>query len=130
MLQCLGASREKTKDWWNVGLSSRVRRWQHPEGSCPFKRHEGKFLRNVFGLDSPERVRPDQMHIYAYGYGKDFAASSVVLASRLGLFPGRSMQSRMDTAFDAFKQWCVYKKKSTSLSGFTPKAFKMGQYPI
>ena len=118
---------EQPKDWWDVGPSSQVHEWHGPEGRSPFKTNEGKYLRTVIGLDSPHRVRADLMHVYAYGYGKDFAASSVMLACRMKLFRGRSMQARVDSAFDLFKQWCTNRKESTSLSNFSPKVFKMGQ---
>lgn len=118
------------QEWWDVGVSNPVRSWHCACGPNPFKKNEGNPLRSVIGLNAPHRVRPDQMHVFAYGYGKDFSASSVVLACRLGVFPGRSLQARMDSAFDAFKQWCTWKKKSTSLASFDHKVFKMGQYPV
>ena len=84
-------------------------------------------MRTIHGLDEPFRIRPDQMHIYAYGYGKDFSASSVMLCARMKVWPGRSLAARLEAAFHNFRQWCQSKKKSTSLHNFCAKTFKMGQ---
>lgn len=93
----------------------------------PFKANEGGPLRSVIGLDSPYRARPDQMHVFAYGYGKDFAASSVVLCSRMKVWPGSSMQARLDAGYASFRSWLKLHRHTTSLSFFSLKVFKMGQ---
>ncbi|CAL1158965.1 unnamed protein product, partial [Cladocopium goreaui] len=55
---------------------------------------QGVGMRTIHGFDEPFRIRPDQMHVYAYGYGKDFAASSVILCARMKVWPGRGLDAR------------------------------------
>ena len=85
-------------------------------------------MRTIHGLDEPFRIRPDQMHVYAYGYGKDFAASSVLLCARMKVWPGWGMDARLEIGFQKFRSWCQRNKKSTSLHEFSRKIFKMGQF--
>ena len=106
---------------------SPIRRWECSEGPDPFKPNQGANMRTVPGLSSPHRIRPDQMHVYAYGYGKDFAASSVILCCRLKVWAGRSMGAKLDVGFQHFRLWCKSVKKSTSLHDFSSRTFKMGQ---
>ena len=108
-------------------MTNPIRQWWSTEGPNPFKPNQGTTLRSVVGLDAPHRARCDQMHIFAYGYGKDFAASSVVLCAKMKVWSGRGMGTRMETAFASFRQWCAKTKHSTSLTGFNQKVFKMGQ---
>ncbi len=109
-----------------MGPTNAIREWKETVGPNPFKLTEGTGLRSVIGMDAPHRAQPDQMHVFAYGYGKDFSASCIVLCAKLRIWPGRSMQARLDHAFASFRSWCATTKHSTSLSGFDRKVFKMG----
>lgn len=110
-----------------MGESNPIRQWEECEGPSPFKLNEGGSMRTIQGLDEPSRIRPDQMHVFAYGYGKDFAASSVMLCARLKIWPGRSIPARLEHAFQNFRSWCKRHKKSTSLKTFDNRVFKTGQ---
>lgn len=110
-----------------MGPTNEIREWKETVGPNPFKRTEGTGMRSVIGMQAPHRAQQDQMHVFAYGYGKDFAASSIVLCAKLCIWPGRSMQARLDHAFASFRSWCATTKHSTSLPGFDRKVFKMGQ---
>ena len=109
-------------------MSNPIRVWDSSEGPCPFKRNQGVGMRTIHGFDEPFRIRPDQMHVYAYGYGKDFAASSVILCARMKVWPGRGLDARLEIGFQKFRSWCQRNKKSTSLHEFSRKIFKMGQF--
>lgn len=110
-----------------MGASNPIRGWQCSEGPDPFKVDQGVAMRTIPGLDEPFRARPDQMHVYACGYGKDFASSSVMLCCRMKVWAGRSLSARLQIAFQNFRSWCHRKKESTSLHDFSSKTFKMGQ---
>ena len=115
------------QDWWQVGKDCPTRSWTCTNGPSPFKAGQGGPMRSIVGLNAPHRARPDQMHVYAYGYGKDFAASAIMLCCRMGVWPASSYQVRPDKGYESFRSWCSRMKKSTSLTGFNPKCFKMGQ---
>ena len=90
----------------------------------PFKRKRSP-LRDVPGGDDPHRIQPDVMHCFNLGFGKDLAASGVILLCRLRQFPGGSFQSRLDAAYEDFASWCQAKSKTSSLKTFELKTFKV-----
>ena len=66
------------------------------------------------------------MHTYSIGWGKDMVASSVILLSQMGVWgDGRSLQAKLDNAFQKFRGFCKASGKSTSLTCFTLKTFKV-----
>ena len=95
----------------------------------PFKTTRSP-LRDLPSCDSPHFVMPDPAHTYAIaGWGKDLVASSIIMMTRLGCFTGRSMGSKLSAAFDNFKSWCKEHHKTTSLTEFSLKTFKVKQLP-
>ena len=115
------------KEWWNFGPRNEIRSWTTACGDSPY--HETPFatMRLVPGLGSPLRARPDQMHIFACGYGKDFVASAIIMLCRARFWDGRSVQARLDRAFGNFRAWCRDNRKSTSIKDFSYKTFKCEQ---
>ena len=66
------------------------------------------------------------MHSYNLGFGKDLAASGVVLVVMQGLFAGNNFQSKLDAAFVEFKLWCEENAVTSSLESFDmTRTFKM-----
>ena len=64
--------------------------------------------------DTPENIRPDVAHTYAIvGWGKDLAASSLLLLVRLKVFTARSVQAALDLAYESF---CEYVHRMNNLS--------------
>ena len=70
-------------------------------------------------------IKPDPCHTYAIGWGKDFAASSLLLMARLRLFGLGGCQARLNEAFSRLKAWCKQHGKSTSLTELSLKTFKV-----
>ena len=96
---------------------------------------------------------PDQMHTWHHGYGREFAASAiapfmnmsgtcvfvpihvfdlhvignfqVLLACRWRVFGGKTIDDRLENAFDSFTSWRIATKTTTSLTKFELKTFKM-----
>ena len=91
----------------------------------PFKRNKRSPFRDVPGGDAPHRIQPDIMHCFNLGFGKDLAASGVLLLCRLHMIPGGSVQSRMDAAYQDFQAWCQANQKTSSLKKFELKTFKV-----
>ena len=66
------------------------------------------------------------MHSYNLGFGKDLAASGVVLVAMKGFFEGRGFPTKLDSAFVEFKQWCEDNGVTSSLKTFDmTRTFKM-----
>ena len=69
------------------------------------------------------------MHTYSIGWGKDLVASSVILLTHMGVWGnGRSLQSKLDNAFQRFRSFCRASGKSTSLTHFSLKTFKVKKW--
>lgn len=101
-----------------------ARRWSG-EPPNPFKRNRVAPIRAVPGADSPTVARPDVLHCFNLGVGSDLAAGGLIAMARMKLFPGRSIQHRLDDAFDRFSFWCSTNKKSAAIPCFELKKFKM-----
>ena len=56
-------------------------------------RLKGKYaaFRDVPGMDKPDMIQPDLMHCYNLGFGKDLAASGVIVVSEAGFFGAGSI---------------------------------------
>ena len=65
------------------------------------------------------------MHCFNLGFGKDFAASSILLLARLGVFGGAKIGVKLQVAFKDFEEWCCRNQKSPSLKRFELKTFKV-----
>eukprot|EP00435_Cladocopium_sp_Y103_P051710 s473_g16.t1 len=82
-------------------------------------------IRSIPGAASPTIARPDVLHCFNLGVGSDLAAGALIAMCRMKLFPGRSIQSRLDEAFDRFSGWCSANNKSAAIPCFELKKFKM-----
>ena len=70
------------------------------------------------------------MHTYALGWGKDMVASSVLLLMQMGVWGwARKIDTRLGVAFRDFRVYCQDVGKSTSLTGFSLKTFKVSSWP-
>ena len=118
------------KEWYDVGHTSPVRTWPvDGDAGNPFKARRSP-LRDMPSCDTSLFIKPDPAHVYAInGWGKDFVASSIVLLLHLGCF-GRAgnTSAKLSSAFDNFKTWCQLHHKTTSLTEFSLKAFKVQKY--
>ena len=105
-----------------------LRSWSE-EPPDPFKRGRAiSPLRLIPGAQSPTMARPDILHCFNLGAGADLAAGGLVAMARMQLFPGRSIQSRLDEAFDSFMGWCRDNKRTPHMKCFELKKFKMTSF--
>ena len=79
----------------------------------------------VPGLDSPSRVRTDLAHTWAIGVGKEFCASALLTMCDMNLFPGRSLDTKLENAYDDFRQWCFGSHESCKITEFSKKTLKI-----
>ena len=84
---------------------------------------------DIPGLNRPEYVHPDSCHCFHIGWGKDLAASSVVLLAQKRKWPGRSLDARMGKAFEDFMDYVNRHGKTTGCDGFSKQHFKMKAMP-
>ena len=122
----LGLDLGLMQDWYDVGPSGSTRQWpQDGENPSPFKLSRSP-LRDLPSCDDAYWIRPDPAHTYAInGWGKDLVASSIIVLLYMGVFAGRSFQSKLDEAFGRFKTWCRIHHKTSSLTEFSLKTFKI-----
>ena len=66
-------------------------------------------------------MQPDLMHVYNIGFGKDLAASGLMLLVQHRVFSGRSVPARLEAAFDEFMVWCDQHGKMPSIKDFDMK---------
>lgn len=100
------------EEWWNFKRNAvwrSERPWHHP-----FKSWDCPFLDLPHGSD-PGRILIDIAHTFhIHGVGVDFAASSVVLCCRKGLFGAGTLDSCICRAYYSFMEYCVAFKKTTA----------------
>lgn len=71
----------------------------------------------------------DFLHIFHLGYGKDCAASTIVLLSKLHHFGDfRSLDHNLAAAYDRFDRWCKQNGRFTAIDEFSTLGFAMGKY--
>ena len=86
-------------------------------------------LRMMPSCDTPLWIMADPAHTWAIsGFGKDFCASSIIVLVRLGIFGRGGLQKRLNEGFCRFKQWCKDAGKTTSMTEFSLKAFKVSTF--
>ena len=61
------------------------------------------------------------MHVYNIGFGKDLAASALIMLAQHRVFRGRSVPARLAEAFDEFMTWCDQNGKMPSIKDFDMK---------
>ena len=73
----------------------------------------------------------DPAHTWAIaGIGKDLYASSLVLAGRMNLFGGGSMERRMQRAYERFENFVRRTGKHTSIDTFNYMTLKCCKSPF
>ena len=114
-----------TQEWWDLGSSSHTRALPKDyEPTDPFKPRLAP-LRSLPNCQGPVWIKPDPMHTYALGWGKDMVASTVLLLTEMGVWGWGKFQKRLDRAFSSFRSYCRQAGKSTSLTTFCLKTFKV-----
>ena len=119
------------QDWFDLGPTSSTRTWSRDAAiESPFK-HRVSPLRAMPSCFTASWAKPDPAHTYAInGWGKDMMASTVLLLVRLGMFDNhgyRWLSQGLSEGFDRFKQWCRAHHKTTSLTSFSLKVFKINK---
>ena len=120
---CVNCSQHSAAQDWHV--LSREAPWRASVGqreTTPLHRIR---LVDTPGLQSPNNVYPDSCHCFHIGWGKDLAASSIVLLAKKRCWPGRSLDKRMESAFGDFMEYANSCRKATSCDGFSKQDFKM-----
>ncbi len=75
---------------------------------------------------APERIKVDLAHTWAIGVGKEFCASCLVAIARLGFFGAGSIPTRLDRAWDLFREWCyAFRETPAVLKDFDYKSLKV-----
>ena len=96
-----------------------------PRTTSPFRDVEIPLLL-IPGVLSPEQALPDSAHIFHIkGIGQDFSASSVVFLAKLGTWPARSLDAKLQLGYQAFQEWCHAAGKTTGIDGFSRLVFDM-----
>ena len=109
--------------WWDVSSTGQARTFEG-EIPNPFKVSARSPFLDVPGV-SATSIKTDVMHTFNLGVGGDFSSSAIVALCKLNFFPGGSLQSRMDAAYEDFSSWCVLNNKTASTKSFEKKRFHM-----
>ena len=122
-------SDDRSKDWHNLGPTGSVRSWPKDGVSpSPFKSGPvAPMCKLLPGGNQVVKIRTDIAHTYAInGYGKDDLASGIIfLAVHCCLWGGTNLDLQLDKAYMAFKEWCVYNRKTTSIQAFDKQTLKI-----
>ena len=82
-------------------------------------------LRHLPHGELADMIRVDAAHTWAIaGIGKNLYASSLVLASRLGIFGGGSIERRLQKAYELFEDFVKRAGKYTSIATFNYMTLK------
>ncbi|CAE7759824.1 unnamed protein product, partial [Symbiodinium necroappetens] len=77
-------------------------------------------------MEKPEMIQPDLMHCYNLGFGKDLAASGVIVVTEAGFFGADNISQQLDEAFAGFMSWCAQHGHTSTIKEFDlKKTFKM-----
>ena len=126
VLTC-GSIYVQSKEWWDMSSSGQLRTWRGAAPD-PYKRNKRSPFRDIPAGSDQQQIRPDLMHCFNLGFGKDLAGSGIMLLCRMEQFPGRSIGARLDAAFEEFRIWLTENKKTSSLKNFELKTFKVQTY--
>ena len=114
--------------WYHFGRNGCLRSWDRT--SPPPWKAKRSVLRDVPGADDPSRITPDLAHIGAIGTGKEYVASTIILfATRIKLWPGRAVGTRLEQAYRQFREWCTEHKQTCKISDFQLRTFKIQKLP-
>lgn len=116
------------ENWYDVkGALKRVR-VRDPEMASPFKDDWRSPLRDLPTGDSAQYIRIDPAHTYAIdGIGKSFLASGIMILCHAGWFGHGSMDMKLSRAYAHFISYCEAYGKTTSITDFSYKTFKLPQ---
>ncbi|CAE7666347.1 unnamed protein product [Symbiodinium necroappetens] len=113
------------EDWHVLDSTARWRASVGNRSTTPFQDVNIPLMR-IPGLDRAEYIHPDSCHCFHIGWGKDLAASSLVLLAKKCRWPGRSLDARLEAAFSDFIGYLNARGKTTGCDGFSCKQhFKM-----
>ena len=123
------------EEWHNLGPNANIRSLEKDDVvASPFEVGPKAALRNILPSgDSPSKIKIDIAHTYAIGgFGKDDLASAIVfLSCHCNLFSGSTIEQKLDAAFMtfmSFKNWCINKKKTTSITEFDYQTLKITSF--
>ena len=91
----------------------------------PFKAGEPSPLRSIPGGSDASIIKPDLLHNFNLGMGGDLWVSTLWGLCRMKVFEGRSIQARLDSAFESFETWCSWNRKTPHIKCFDAIKFKM-----
>ena len=91
----------------------------------PFKAGEPSPLRSIPGGSDASIIKPDLLHNFNLGMGGDLWVSTQWGLCRMKVFEGRSIQARLDSAFESFETWCAWNRKTPHIKCFDAIKFKM-----
>ena len=121
------------QDWYDCSKDALTHAHAQSPLPSPFKEEEppAPFLRLPTIAYDRQAIKPDVAHTYAIvGWGKDLAASSLILLYRLRVFTGRSLQVALDEAYSDFREYCHERQKSTSIDNFSLQTFKVESHLV
>lgn len=70
-------------------------------------------------------ILPDSCHCFHLGWGVDLAASGLVLLTKEGIFPGRTLDDNLYEAYSQFMSWCSCNKKTSSITWWSHQKLDM-----
>ena len=91
----------------------------------PFKAGDPSPLRSIPGGHDASSIKPDLLHNFNLGMGGDLWVSTLWGLCRMKVFEGRSIQARLDSAFERFEAWCSWNRKTPHIKCFDAIKFKM-----
>ena len=118
------------EEWWDLSSNGQARSFtgRVPD---PFKKTPQSPLRSIPGGNGVETIKTDVMHVFNLGFGGDLASSTILALVRMKqIFAGRSIQNRLDHAYERYYSWCVEHKKTSSIPAFEQKKFKVTKFLV
>ena len=98
---------------------------RNAENPSPFAATRSAF-RDLPDGDTASFIVPDPAHTYAIaGWGKDFLGSSILLLLHMQVWGPGTIQVQLNRAWELFKDWCKANHRTTSMTYFKLKTFKV-----
>lgn len=120
------------QDWYNVGPTSSTRTFPRDGDPGDVFKATRSPLRDLPSCDNPHWIQPDAAHTYAIqGWGKNWVSSTILVMVNFGCFGStgwRNVGRKLEEAFGCFKDWCKEHGKTTSLTEFSLKVFKVKSF--
>ena len=116
----------KAQEWWDMSANGEARSSLFNDNlPSPFKAGEPSPLRSIPGGSDASAIKPDLLHNFNLGMGGDMWVSTLWGLCRMKVFESRSIQARLDSAFDRFETWCSWNKNTPHIKCFDAIKFKM-----